>query len=130
MSTLTVDEVGGYDTPDKALVGANAKCIILSIALAAGYWFLPRRNKWILLAILYFTYLAIAWYDYYYRCERDMRPTYLAYFYDFLKPPKSRQVLEWKAWPPELKRKIQRVDLIILIIIIAITPWFLRWKPT
>ena len=116
-------------TADEALVGANAKCIVGSIALALAYWILPKRNKWVLLFILYSTYLAIAWYDWAYACKRDMRPTYLAFFYDFLKPQDSRQVREWKQWPSRLRRKILVVDVAILCILIILFPFFLAWDP-
>ena len=58
----------------------NWKCIIFTMILAIGYWFLPKKNKWILLGLLYFPYLVLAWYDHYYKCERNMGPTYLAFF--------------------------------------------------
>jgi hypothetical protein len=106
----------------------NWKCIVITMILAGGYWFLPR-NKWILLAIVYFTYLAIAWYDYYYKCQRNMGPTYLAFFYKTFKPQESEQIVAYNNWCPDLKRQVLIVDLIILGILIAFLPRFLKWQP-
>lgn len=107
----------------------NVKCIVFTIILAVGYWFLPYRNKWVLLAILYGAYLAMAWYDYWYQCQRNLGATYLAHFYDWAKPYYSEQMKTYRAWCPEIKRKVRIVDLIILIILVALFPLFLKWQP-
>lgn len=116
------------DTEDT--ISVNAKCIVLTIVLAAAYWFLPRRNKWILLALLYFPYLLLAWYDYLYACEKNLGPTYLAFFYWWAKPPQSRQIKEYKKWNPKTFRKVLFVDLLVLFGVIAAVPAFLKWKPS
>ena len=111
-------------------IGANWRCIIITIILALGYWYLPRRNKWILLAILYFTYLAIAIYDHMFDCRRNMKPTVLALFYSWVKPRDSRQYKDYNKWSPAMKTKILIIDLLILFfILVFVLPWFLRWKP-
>ena len=72
-----------------------AKCIIISIALALFYWFAPHRNKYVLLFILYFTYLLIAYYDHYYDCGRgQFGPTFLRTYYEWAKPKNSKQSIE------------------------------------
>lgn len=107
----------------------NWKCIVFTLVLAGGYWFLPHRNKWVLLALLYFPYLVLAWYDYLYQCKRNMGPTYLSVFYWWAKPQDSKQIQEYKKWDPEIKRKVLLVDYILLFIVIMLIPAFLKWKP-
>jgi hypothetical protein len=67
--------------------------------LAGGYWYLPSRNKYVLAALAYFPYLALAWYDWIYACQHG--PTYLAHFYSWAKPQGSRQIQIYKNWAPE-----------------------------
>ena len=122
-------ETMSWNTPEANLVGANWKCIFISLFLAGAYWYLPNRNKYVLVAILYLTYLAIAWYDHIYKCERNLKPTYLAYYYKWFKPYDGKQREEFRNWPAKLKRKILVVDLIILGLILLALPTFLKWKP-
>ena len=107
----------------------NWKCVVFTLILAIGYWFLPKRNKWILLALLYFPYLILAWYDYWYICKRNMGPTYLSLFYWWGKPHDSKQIKQYKNWNPTIKKKVLRVDMILLIIGVVLSPFFLRWRP-
>jgi len=94
----------------------NLKCVALSLATAAFYWYTPPKNKWVLLSTLYFPYLGLAWYDYYYDCKRHpLRPTYLSLFYHMFKPKDSQQIKDFNNWCPEIKRKILMVDLLVLI---------------
>ena len=81
----------------------NWKCIWFTLALAGGYWFLPKKNKWILLALLYFPYIVLAFYDHHYDCKRNMGPTYLAMFYHWAKPQDSKQIKDYKNWCPDIK---------------------------
>jgi len=111
-------------------IAINLKCIVFTVVLAAGYWFLPGKNKWVLLALLYLPYIILAWYDYWYGCKRTLGPTFLAFFYWPLKPPDSKQIQDYKAWSPKTYRKVLTVDLIVLAVIIAIAPRFLKWRPS
>ena len=52
----------------------NIKCVIFTALLAGGYWFLPHKNLWVLFFLLWFPYIAMAWYDYAYEC-RSLKPT-------------------------------------------------------
>ena len=106
----------------------NLKCIIISIFLAMFYWFAPPKNKWVLIAILYFTYLGIAWYDEY-LCSQELGPTYLKWYYHWAKPPTSFQSEMYNNLCPEIEREILTVDLIILILIAIFIPSFIRWNP-
>jgi len=108
--------------------GTNVKCIIITLILAIGYWYLPPKNKWVLLAILYLTYLAIAWYDHL-LCDTQFKPTYLKMFYQYFKPQDSPQVIQYKNMCPKVAKRIFTVDVIILIILLLLTPSFLSWNP-
>jgi hypothetical protein len=107
---------------------ANMKCIVISLVLAAGYWFAPPKNKWVLLGILYFTYLAIAWYDEY-LCSKPFGPTYLKFFYDWAKPSSSMQSVKYDNLCPNIESQILTIDLVIILIGIILAPRFLRWNP-
>jgi hypothetical protein len=98
----------------------NWKCVVLTIVLALAYWYLPYRNGFVLLAILYFTYLALAWYDYWYACKRNMGPTYLSLFYAPFKPQESEQIQEYKNWHPTIKQRVLKVDIVIAVIVLSL----------
>lgn len=114
------------DTTPPAL---NLKCIVFTALLASGYWFLPSRNKFVLVAMAYFPYLALAWYDWIYQCKHNFGPTYLAHFYSWAKPQNSRQIQVYKNWAPEIKQKVLTVDIVIAFIVLALLPTFIKWKP-
>ena len=68
----------------------NIKCIVFTIALAAGYWFLPPKNLYILIFLIWFPYIALAWYDYSYDCRDKLKPTLVPfgrYIWLPFKPP-------------------------------------------
>ena len=113
-----------YDGP----ITGNSKCVVISIFLAIFYWYAPPKNKWILLFILYTTYLGIAWYDEY-LCERVLTPSYLRHFYEWAKPRKSMQSKEYKNLCPEPARKILIVDAILALLGLLFLPYFLKWNP-
>jgi hypothetical protein len=104
----------------------NIKCVIISVILASGYWFLPPKNKWILAFILYFTYIAIAWYDHWYQCKRTFGPTYLRLFYEWAKPPTSDQSVTYSTWCKDIENKVLTVDIIIALVLMAFVPYFLK----
>ena len=109
----------------------NAKCIVFTLALALGYWFLPPRNKWVLLVLAYAPYAVMAWYDDHYDCQRDrFKPTFLSLFYGWLKPEHYRQQLrQFRDQSPNWYAAIVAVDLAILALIIWLAPKFLAWQP-
>lgn len=53
----------------------NLKCVFATLVIAGGYWYLPAKNIRVLIALLYFPYLALAWYDHFYECKYQMDPT-------------------------------------------------------
>jgi hypothetical protein len=115
---------------DQTPPALNLKCIVFTFLLTVGYWFLPSRNKYVLVALAYFPYLALAWYDYIYACKHNFGPTYLANFYAWAKPQSSRQIQIYKNWDPRIKNKVLLVDLVVLIALLCLLPLFLNWKPT
>ena len=123
---MSQKEENGYYNKEPVV---NWKCIVFTFVLAIGYWFLPKRNKWVLLALLYFPYLALAWYDHWYVCKRNMGPTYLSLFYWWGKPHNSTQIKQYKNWNPIIKNKVFMVDMILLVVGVVLFPIFLRWKP-
>jgi hypothetical protein len=50
----------------------NIKCIIISILLMIFYWILPHKNPFMLPIIFITGYIAVAWYDYLYKCNITM----------------------------------------------------------
>jgi len=111
-------------------VDTNLKCIVISLFLAAGYWYLPKKNKWVLLGILYFIYLAIAWYDHWYDCRRNaLGPTYLKFFYSWAKPKDSYQNILYANTCKKLNNKILFIDMLVLFCGIILLPSFLKWRP-
>ena len=107
------------DTTPPAL---NLKCIIFTVLLASGYWYLPSRNKYVLAALAYFPYLTLAWYDWIYACQHNFGPTYLAHFYSWAKPKGSRQIQIYKNWAPDIKHKVQYVDISIALLLLVLLP--------
>ena len=115
---------------DSTEPSANLKCIIFTLAVAGFYWYLPRKNKWILLATLTLPYLVLAWYDFVYDCKRNMGPTYLAMFYGWAKPKESEQMTQYRNWCPNIRNRVFVVDIAILVLLIACVPSFLAWTPS
>lgn len=66
----------------------NIKCVLFTLFLAGGYWYLPYKNIYVLLALLYFPYLALAWYDYAYKCQVGLlQPTTFLPFSEYVYLP-------------------------------------------
>jgi hypothetical protein len=114
---------------DRTPPAVNLKCIVFTALLASGYWFLPNRNKYVLAALCYFPYLALAWYDYIYECKHNFGPTYLARFYSWAKPQSSRQIQIYKNWAADIRRKVDTVDLLVFLALLALVPVFIHWEP-
>ena len=120
------NKVECYDGP----ITGNVKCIVISLVLAAAYWYAPHKNKYVLLFILYVTYILIAYYDNFYDCRRwQFGPTFLKTYYEWAKPPSSKQNIIYSNLCPDKKKLIMIVDVVVFIALIALTPAFIRWKP-
>ncbi len=121
-----------YDRVYKCPGVGNASClkyIIVPTTLVTLYWYARPKNKWILLACLYFPYLALAWYDYLEGCKRNLGPTYLSLFYAWAKPKDSLQIHQYDNWCPNIKKKVHIVDGIIAVAALVVAPFFWKWKP-
>ena len=108
----------------------NVKCIVFTIFVVTIYWILPK-NKWLLLFLLWFPYLMMAWYDFLYDCKRnELSPTYLMSFYEWAKPNDSRQVQIYKNWCPKWKNQVFYVDMAVLVLFILFMKYFfIPWNP-
>ena len=108
-------------------ISFNYKCIVVSIFFAGFYWFAPPKNKWVLVGILYLTYLALAWYDHIFDCKNNsLKPTFLYSFYGFLKPKDYRG--DYERWKPDTKSLVATVDACILLVLMIALPFFLLWR--
>jgi hypothetical protein len=92
----------------------NLKCIIFTLIIAGGYWFLPPKNWFILIFLLWLPYIAVAWYDYSYDCRDKIMPTAFPFgrwlFLPF-KPQKYKD--EFNKLPPEQIETMNRVDHLV-----------------
>ena len=99
----------------------NLKCVVFSLLLSGGYWYLPPKSIPVLVALLYFPYLAMAWYDYIYNCEYRLQPTVFPFgrwLYLPFKPPDYKDAYENLS--DESKGKIAEWDRFFFFIILGI----------
>lgn len=66
---MSTSVVGPYT---KAAAQPNIKCIIYSITMMALYWLIPKKNVFLLPVIFVASYVAMAWYDQIYACNRKL----------------------------------------------------------
>ena len=103
--------------------------ILLGTVFALLLMIAPQKNKWVLALCLYLPYIIMAIYDHHFDCTRNkFGPTFLANFYAWAKPLHSDQIEVYKNWHPKWKSLINKVDLVVLFILLMVTPFFLRWK--
>jgi len=110
----------------------NIKCIIFTIIIACGYWFLPPKNWIILIFLLWLPYIALAWYDYSYDCRDKMQPTVFPFGRWIFLPFKPQGYKdEFNKLPPEEIRTMDYVDHLtgwtILVGVVAFGGWWF-WK--
>lgn len=104
----------------------NIKCIIFTILIAAGYWYLPPKNLYVLLFLLWSPYVALAWYDYAYDCKDKMMPTlfpYGRYIYLPFKPAGYKA--EFEKMPEEQIQAMNRLDHIVTWTILIVVLYFI-----
>lgn len=92
----------------------NLKCVIFTAVLAGGYWYLPPKNLWILIFLLWFPYIALAWYDYAYDCRNKLGPTIVPfgrYLWLPFKPPGYQS--EFNKLADEQIQKMNRLDHLV-----------------
>jgi hypothetical protein len=89
----------------------NIKCIVFTVGISGLYWFAPPKNIFVLIFLLWFPYVLLAWYDYAYQCRDKMKPTLIpfgrALFLPF-KPPEYQR--EFETMPPEAHRAMDTTD--------------------
>ena len=105
------------------------KCIIFTALMAGGYWYAPHKNVWLLVFLLWFPYIAMAWYDYTYECATKLPPTvvpYGRYLWLPFKPPGYKRA--FADLPPEKIAIMDRVDHVttwtLAIAVIAGAVWW------
>lgn len=99
----------------------NPKCIVFTLVMAAGYWYLPSKNTRVLVALLYFPYLALAWYDHVYECKYQLQPTLFPFgrfVYLPVKPPEYQQ--KYEALPTAQKNTMSRFDRLLVAILLGV----------
>ena len=105
----------------------NIKCIIFTAILASGYWFAPHKNLWVLAFLIWFPYIALAWYDYSYNCQDKLKPTLIPfgrYIWLPFKPPGYKA--EFDKLPAEQIQDMNRLDhLVLWTFLTAVTAWIL-----
>ena len=98
----------------------NVKCIIFTAVLAAGYWFAPHKNLWVLAFLIWFPYIALAWYDYMYDCRDKLKPTLVPFGREIwlpFKPPGYKE--EFKKMPADQIAAMNKLDHVLFWTIIA-----------
>jgi hypothetical protein len=98
----------------------NVKCIIFTAVLAAGYWFAPHKNLWVLAFLLWFPYIALAWYDYMYDCRDKLKPTLVPFgraIWLPFKPPGYKA--EFEKMPADQIEAMNKLDHIVFWTLIA-----------
>lgn len=89
----------------------NWKCVAFTAVVAGGYWYLPARSAWVLVALLILPYVAMSWYDYAYDCTDKLQPTLIPfgrYLFLPLKPPGYKA--EFRRLPREATDAMDRLD--------------------
>lgn len=99
----------------------NIKCVVFSLLIAGGYWYLPHRSVPVLVALLYFPYLAMAWYDYFYSCEYTLQPTIFPFGRWLYLPFKPKDYQEkYDALAPEAKQSIAQWDRFFGLVLLGL----------
>lgn len=108
----------------------NWKCIIFTLILAGGYWFLPHKNPWVLAFLIWSPYIALAWYDYSYNCQDKLKPTLVPfgrYIWLPFKPPGYKD--EFNKLPPEQIKDMDTMDhLVGWTVVAAAVAWYITKK--
>jgi hypothetical protein len=70
----------------------NYKCLIISGAIAGGYYLLPPKNSLVAVSLLFGSYIALAWYDAYEMCDYKLSANTIIHpLTADLKPPVDSQ---------------------------------------
>jgi hypothetical protein len=84
----------------------NLKCVVFGTLMCAVYIFSACRvNKWMLLPIFVISYVGMAWYDYFYNCDKVLKSgsTGLMATFDSIFKPQYRgaDLTRWQAMHAE-----------------------------
>jgi len=107
----------------------NIKCIIFTLIIALGYWYLPQKNIFILKFLLWLPYIALAWYDYSYKCNNKSVPTILPFARYLFLPFKPQGYKDkFNKLPKSAIHAMDTLDHVtgwtIILIIFAIIGWY------
>jgi len=106
----------------------NLKCIIFTLLIAGGYWFLPQRNIYVLFFLLWIPYVSMAWYDYLYDCKDKMQPTLFPFGrYIFLPFKPSGYQDEFKKMDKEQIQSMDALDHIFTWILFICILFYLAY---
>ena len=108
----------------------NIKCIIFTLLIALGYWYLPQKNPFILIFLLWFPYIALAWYDYSYKCQNKIVPTLIPFGRYIWLPFKPQGYKDkFNKLPPRAIHAMDTLDHItgwtIFLIIFVTISWYI-----
>jgi len=118
--------LGLFGTP----IYLNIKCLVFS-AFVIAVWFLPHPKFWqhsivvgFLLASL--AYVLLAWYDFIFDCNDQLRPTFLGWLTGWAKP--ARYSKEFNELPLKFKKVVRAVDIVVLVVLLglAFSPYLLK----
>jgi hypothetical protein len=102
----------------------NIKCIVFTALLAGGYWYLPPKKLFVLFFLLWFPYIAMAWYDYAYQCH-GLKPTIVPFGRYMWLPFKPQDYqAEFTKLSDSQVRSMDRLDhLVGWSIVVSLTAW-------
>lgn len=98
--------------------------MILAIgAFTTFFYYVPKKNPFILIAILYFSYILQAWWDYFFSCQYGKLSTatifpFGKYIYLPFKDPDYKA--RYEAMCADKKNKVERYSLISGLVILGI----------
>jgi hypothetical protein len=105
----------------------NIKCIIFTVLIAGGYWYLPHRNLWVLGFLLWSPYIALAWYDWVHSCHDPLGPTIVPfgrYIWLPFKPKNYKD--EYMRMSVSQNQTMDRIDhLVGWTVVASLVTWYL-----
>jgi len=120
--------LGLFGTP----IYLNIKCLVFS-AFVIAVWFLPHPKFWqhsivvgFLLASL--AYVLLAWYDFIFDCNDQLRPTFLGWLSAPFKPAEYEE--NYNKLPIKWQKIVRWVDIVALAfaILFVSAPFFIYSK--
>jgi hypothetical protein len=104
----------------------NIKCVVITLMIALGYWFLPYKNFYVLIFLLWFPYIAIAYYDAVYDCKDKENPTLFPFGRYIFLPFKPQYYQDrFKKMSPEQIQFMNKTDHLFFWTIIVVVLFFI-----